>query len=367
LIASQHPNSTFADEARLGIARTETVLLILFGKTQEAQAAVEKLKTDFAGHPELADTLYEIAVVYDYVNSLEEAIELHSSVATDYADKESGSKSSIQESRLAIFELIDANELEAAEAAVVQMEADFAGHEMLCEQLELIAERYDKAGQFPKARAIYEQIINNCPENEISAIRADARLEKHEIFSAIESINDANCHAVIEKIKNEIPDVNECSHMLYYVAERLYNKGIILFRKDRTKAADYFAISTELLENEVADYIDNRDMEADTYLRLLIMYNLTGNYLESMYCCDKHLNEYPYFPMEWYVLFVNGRNYENLKLNGLINKVAADELIESTYQKLVAEYPNCDPVCLKHAKNWLNRYGQNIDIEPFVK
>jgi len=359
-VVSQYPGSTFADEARLGEARMEVGLLIYSGKTQEAQAAVEKLKTDFAGHSELADTLYEIAGMYDYKQSLEEAIELHSSVATDYTDKESGSQSSIQEARLVIIEMIDANELEAADAAVVQMETDFAGHKLLCEQLELIAEKYDQAGQFSNARAIYERIINNCSAETKVMIFARAGLDKYELSSAIESGDTGRIEAKVSGMGGYFAgDCQRLSEYLNTLAIRCYSEGRItrLAGDTNGKAINYFKADEMLLERVFTECPNSPLAPAACFSAAFLAARELNDYEKAIEYSLKTSDDWPdYEHAAWAQLDV-ADYFELMVQQGLIDAASAKPLIIAALEAVIEKYPGDGRA--RQAQSILEYYQQN--------
>ena len=159
-IAKEYPASTFADKARLGTAATEVCLLIVSDQIEASQTALEKLKNDFAAHPDLGEVLHEVAKAYDYQDSLKEARDLHSAVAAAYPDKEYGSLSAIDQAKVAIIELIDANNFTAAHTAIAEMRRDFANHPQLPDCLVSVAERCQERDETTLAAGLYQDVMD---------------------------------------------------------------------------------------------------------------------------------------------------------------------------------------------------------------
>lgn len=249
LVAGQYIDNKFAERARLGIYRTQAGILITSGKTEDANTIVEKIKSDFTENPDYTDTLYEIARVYDYVDSIEQAAEMHSGIVTDYPQDKFCSKAAIERARLAVLELIDTGRFEDANEAVAQMQADFAGHEMLCSQLELIAEEYDKAGELPEAVALYNKIIQNCDTTAKESMRARAGLDRYELFAVIDSGDDVRVEKTLNELGNRLVNGQGLDEYLNTLAKQCYSEARWSVIEDNNDRADtYYRAALRLRE-----------------------------------------------------------------------------------------------------------------------
>jgi TolA-binding protein len=359
-ILNQYPASKIAGEARLGIARTEADLLIIYGKTKEAQAVVGKIKADFAGRPELADTLYEIAKVYDYVDSLSNAYDLQSEIAADYPQTQYSPKASIHEARLAVFKLIDANDANAADAAVAQLEADFTGHEMLCDVLEKIAKRYDSAAFFTEAKAIYERIINNCSSQTDVMITARAALDKYELSSVIESGDTGQIGAMLSGMGSCYGgDCQRLSEYLNTLAIRCYSEGrwARLGGDIDDKADSYFSAAVSLWERVFTECPDSPLAPAACFSAAAQAGRELKDYDKAIEYYHKTSDNWPdYEQAAWAQLKV--ADYLELKVQeGLISAADASPLITTALETVIEKYPRDGRA--NQARSILEYYQQN--------
>jgi TolA-binding protein len=80
------PGSPFASNAKLGIARTEVTSLIVSEDYNQADAATEKMITDYLNNNRVADALYEIAYHYYSIGKYEKAIQYFQRLISDWPD-----------------------------------------------------------------------------------------------------------------------------------------------------------------------------------------------------------------------------------------------------------------------------------------
>ncbi|MGA2092871.1 MAG: hypothetical protein ABSH16_05620 [Sedimentisphaerales bacterium] len=72
-IIRDYPDSPWAKKARMGYAMTEAISLVVSGKFAEAKEVTDKMAADFAGNPDLAETLYWISGRFQAFDRFEEA------------------------------------------------------------------------------------------------------------------------------------------------------------------------------------------------------------------------------------------------------------------------------------------------------
>jgi tetratricopeptide (TPR) repeat protein len=153
-------------KAKIGIARMDACLFITSGNAEDANILVTKIKSDFIDNPVYANTLYEIARVYDYCKSIEQAERLHKAVV-ESSDIRLSSKASIEQAKLEIFRLIDNNDCIKFDDAIAKLRENFEDRPDLPETIQTIANKcaasgyeYESVGNYEKANWCFEQAIS---------------------------------------------------------------------------------------------------------------------------------------------------------------------------------------------------------------
>ncbi len=85
-ITQESPNGSSKTKAGLQYSRAEVQFLIISQKYDEAKAALDKLIADFSDHPDLPDTLYEIAQKYEWSDRYEESKSIYQQIIQNCPD-----------------------------------------------------------------------------------------------------------------------------------------------------------------------------------------------------------------------------------------------------------------------------------------
>ena len=83
-IIKNYPDGPYASKAQLGFRRAEILSFIVSRNYQEAEKATDELVTDFSGHPDLPDALYQTAERYRWVHEFDRAEDLYQQIIQDY-------------------------------------------------------------------------------------------------------------------------------------------------------------------------------------------------------------------------------------------------------------------------------------------
>jgi tetratricopeptide (TPR) repeat protein len=355
-IAADYPKNTYAGCASLLLAKLKVFELIDAGKYESADLAVSAMTRDFAGYRQFSRRLNEIAQRYAENQAWAYARLLHGRIAADYPNNRYGPRSAIRRSKLEIYELINAGDYEAADKAFLQMKTDFAGNDELYNQLDSIGERYEIVGQTEIAKRIYRQIIEDCPNNIDSAI-ARAQLKKYEVVSMAESSgNYAAVDAAAIQFSSEFAVPEQRCAAMFYLAKGLYEKALTYSpEQDSAKIANYLNRIIAIQENEVIGRVRLGTVELEAYLMLATACQRIGRYADSIEYCNKILNNYPDYDYCWHIQFMVGQSYEEMLKAGKMPEPEVKAQIETAYQKVLNNYPDCEAA--KLAKKWLVRNG----------
>jgi tetratricopeptide (TPR) repeat protein len=181
-IIQQHPDSFEAGKARLDIPKINDSLLTLSRTDTELQAAIDKLFTDFAGHPDLSDVVLAVAEPY-YDEALRKEAEGLTSQARSYFQKALAVHETVKNRVPGYVPTADTlcwtgvcyralgdyqKSIECSQKVV----DDWPGHEYAWRALFLVACNYEelkesgaisKSEAETKAKAAYEQLLEEYP------------------------------------------------------------------------------------------------------------------------------------------------------------------------------------------------------------
>jgi tetratricopeptide (TPR) repeat protein len=256
--------------------------------------------------------------------------------------------------------MIDANDVNAADAAVVKMETDFAGHEMLCAILEKIAEKFDQAGYFSNARAIYERVINNCSAETEVMITARAGLDKYELSSVIESGDTSRIEAIVSNMGGYYGgDCQKLSKYLNTLAIRCYSEGRLarLAGDTNGKAINYFKADEMLLERVFTECPNSPVAPAACFSAAFLAARELNNYEKAIEYSQKTSDDWPdYENAAWAQLDV-ADYFESMVQEGLIDAAAARPSITAALEAVIEKYP--ENGWAQQAQSILEYYQQN--------
>lgn len=218
-IISHYPDSTYADNARLGLAREKVLSLIISGEYNRAQKDINELIYEFTSDPCLPESLYWIAERYRWVHKWEQANEIYNKIKRDYPKNFTASKVNLGLARTNVLSLLLAKNYAAAEEAVDRLRVDFAGHPDLPETLYWIAEGYRWGDKYEKAKGLHRQIIQNHPDSKYSN-KAALGLARAEVLFLIISQDYDKAEELLYKLAADFSGHPDLPDTLYWVAER---------------------------------------------------------------------------------------------------------------------------------------------------
>ncbi len=184
-IIQQYAESSAAGKAQLAVKRTDVMLLIKSAEPNAVDEAIEDLIADFASHPALSETLFDIAEKgYEKLRTpvgYERAKRIYQQVIQRYPDSSHAARARLLVPKMDILSSIRNNEYEQASILTEKLIADFAGHSYLASCINVIVNKigekyYAKAFRFEtegredeakeyyrRAVAIWEKVITQLP------------------------------------------------------------------------------------------------------------------------------------------------------------------------------------------------------------
>lgn len=131
------------------------------GNDTAAQAAVDKLRTDFSENQYLPVALHEVAKLYSQFKKYEDANELHQYVINHWPQHDYAMWSWKDVGKLNI----ELDDMEAVQAAIDKLFADFSENEAIAGAIFRIAEHCRDFKKYEKANQLYQHILATWPED----------------------------------------------------------------------------------------------------------------------------------------------------------------------------------------------------------
>jgi len=357
-ILDEQAQSWYVNRADLAVVRTNIMHFIELGKEQEAQAALDKLPVDFAGHEDLPQAIYDIGKRYEWSHKYEQANKIYLQLVQKYPDSPWAGKVPLTVPRTNIVSLITEGKDTEAQAAIDKLVVDFSNHPDLPEALDNIAHRYEWTGKYEKAQSMYQQIAQQYPDTTYAGT-APLEISKVNILSLIDSAKDSEAQTALDSLTVDFKDsrilavaVSRIAEQYQFKAQQLENEGTAKTEDIRDCLSKAIAIWDRVI-NENKDIVivpQACSYSGDCYRKL-------SEYEKSAACYQKIVDDYPGNIMAWHALFMVGRNYEDLGKLGLIPKTEADAKTKAAYEQLVEQYPDCKAA--KAAQDWLDRNTSN--------
>jgi TolA-binding protein len=127
-IIQNHPDSQYADRARIGFAKANVQTLIMTKDYDSAKEALDILIDDFSEHPDLPEALYWIAERYNWMDRYEEAKSIHREIIEEFPDSPFAEKAELGFSKAEVLSLMMSQDYNGADAALDKMFTDFNSH-----------------------------------------------------------------------------------------------------------------------------------------------------------------------------------------------------------------------------------------------
>jgi TolA-binding protein len=227
-IIEDFPDSPYAEKAKLFLARTNAISLIVAGDYNEAQKAIDKLAVDFAGNPDLPGTIFWITERFERANRFEEAKNNYQRIVQNYPGHTYAKKAKLSVTRVELNALVASKDFNEAEETLNEMVSDFNGHPDLPKTLYWLAERY-KGLDRPEVNQIYAQLVQNYPDN----YYAKKIAAEHKEFSATEhtEVAEVNCAAWLAPDANLNIEAEKASVELYRIARGYEDSNDVVLAK----------------------------------------------------------------------------------------------------------------------------------------
>lgn len=164
-IIKKYQNNLYAGKAKLSISRARIISLIASEKYEDANASLDKFRTDFSDNPDLPEAIFWIAERLQRQDKFTEAKQNYQIIMNNYPDSIWAKKSKLWLSRINVLSLIVSQDYQGAQIALDKFAIDYSSNPDLPEALFWIAERYQRQNRPVEASSIYQKIQQSYPES----------------------------------------------------------------------------------------------------------------------------------------------------------------------------------------------------------
>ena len=354
-IASQYPDSDASVYARSYMVRFAIEEMILDGKLSEAEAAIAQLRSDFANFLELPWRLYELSQKYIQTGDMTHFRSVCQQLVSEYPDAAVSVSAKTQLARYAIEDLIDRGDTVAADAEILQMKSDFAGHPELPFRLWDVGSKYEILQYFSKSKALYQEILNDYPQEKTLNILCRAKLAAHDILDRLRNGDTAATDTAISQVKSQFKDPYEKTLTLFVIAENISVEVSRLGQEQDSIAAECLNRAMPIYENDVLNTVlsdSNNDVKAGAYYMLGLGYQRLKEYSKALQAFSNSYQANPKFQYADYCLYAQGYCSERMMKEETMTPADAKTIITMQYQQLISEFPKSHYT--KKAQVWLD-------------
>jgi TolA-binding protein len=220
-IIRDYPDSPWAKKAKMGYAMTDAMSLTILRRYSEAKEAADKMFTDFAGNPDVAEMLYWISGRLQALDRFEEAKQIQEQIIRDFPDNPWAIRARMGRAMTETISLIVSGKYTEAQAVIDKTAADFNGRPDLPEMLYWITGRFEMAGRADDAKRNYQMIVDSFPNN-LFAKRSKIGISRVDVISLIESKDYNEANTAIDKMVADFSTNPDLPETLFWLANR-YN------------------------------------------------------------------------------------------------------------------------------------------------
>lgn len=350
-IITDYPGSDDALKAQEKL----TILYIQWDKEPEAEAAFEELVTNYSEHEGIAKAVDHVADEYRNSDQYEKARDYYQYVLDNWPEAEHAIGSHVGAALSNILLLIQLGDDTGTEAALDNLIADFSEYKDIAKAVEHVADGYRNVGEYDKAGALYQYIVDTWPdaehvtESQMGAVLSDT-------LQFIQSGDDGAVHEAISGLIADFNDHRGLPRVVFQVGEGYYNNA--LWYKNEgfaTEAAGCFAKAAGVWERIITE-LPTSDLTTHAFYSSAYCLAAVGEYQSAIQYYEKVADDWPDFKYAWNAQFMVGRSYQALKDEGAISKSEADLKTKIAYKQLLKKYPNCKAA--RHARRWLSRHNR---------
>jgi tetratricopeptide (TPR) repeat protein len=318
-ILSNHPSDFYAMRAQSDLG----ICYLLQNKNVKAEAAVEKLLTDYTNHPDIAVEINRIANNYRDRKKYGNAIELYQHILSKYPSDPQAMRAQFW---LAVC-YIQMDRDEEVKAAAEKLLTSFSNHPNIIVGISRIADNYRARGKPDNAMELYQHALSKYPSDPQTM-----QAQSAQAVCYIQMDRDEEAKAAVEKLLTSFSNhpniavgIIRCANS--YIHQRKHDK-----RDKRVKRDKYYKRDNaiELYQHILSKYPSApQAMQAQSWLA--VCYIQTDRDEEAKAAVEKLLTSFSNHPRIIAGITRIANNY--LYLGKLDNAI-------ELYQRILSKYPS---------------------------
>jgi tetratricopeptide (TPR) repeat protein len=315
------------------------------GDDTAAEAAVDKLLTNFNDNPLIARAVWDTGQYYRDLKKYEKANRLYKHVVEHWPKAEHAlwAQADLIKSYLALGD--DPN----AQAAVDKLLTNFNDNPLIARAIHDTAWEYRKLANYGRANELDRYVIDRWPED-VQAMWAKMDMAKTDIVLG----NYAGADKTVDILMTDFSDQPEVATAIFMLGEQYYNKAFQFENESReAEAKEHFRKAIAIWER-IINELPRSSMTPQAYYFAARCYETLGEYDYAANYYQMVIDKWPDYQYSDYAHFLLARCFEKLANSGSIPKNEAAVMIRHTCEKLLADYPNSQIV--KATNNLLEQW-----------
>ncbi len=305
------------------------------GDDTAAEAAVEKLLTNFNESPLIARAIWDTGQYYRDLKKYENANQLYKHVVTNWPKGEHAiwAQADLIKSYLA---LADAP---SAEAAVEKLIADFSWSEHIARAIHDTAWEYRKLANYAKADELDRYVIDRWPED-VQAMWAKMDMAKTDIALG----NYAAADKTVDILITDFREQADLPTAIFMLGEQYYNKAFGCENQGQTaEAKSHFQKAIAIWER-IINELPQSSITAQAYYFVARCCERLAEYEDAIEYYQVVLDNWPNYERAWNAQFLLGQCFDELARSGSIPEEDAAVMIRYACQEVLANHPYCPAV-----------------------
>ena len=299
-----------------------------------AQAAVDKLLSDFCEHQGISQVIHAVAQHYERAKgNLEKALELHRYNVEHFSSDMYAMWSQVE---IVYSHIRDGNDT-GADEAFGKLVTLFAEQPTLPKEIYQVGDEYAKVLNYDKAGALYQYVIANWPDTEYE-MWAKSGIIKLDIYFG----NDANVQPALDQLIADYNDHPALPEAVFQIADEYYNKAIRHTKERRNNQAnDFYLKAIAVWQKMIQELPLSAKYTPRAYYCSAVVYSQElGEYLKGIEYYQIIVDNWPDYKYAWHAQYFIGKYYEKLRDSGSLPESEANPKIEQTYEAVIKKYPD---------------------------
>jgi len=319
---------------------------LALGDDADAQAAVDKLLTNFNDNPLTARAVWDTGQYYRDLKKYEKANRLYQHVVNNWPKAEHAlwAQADLIKSYLALGD--DPN----AQAAVDKLLTNFNDNPFVARAIHDTAWEYRKLGNYGRANELDQYVIDHWSAD-VQVMWAKMDMAKTDIWLG----NYAAAEKTIDILIADFNDQPELATAIFMLGEQYYNKAFQFENESReAEAKEHFRKAIAVWER-IINELPRSSMTPQAYYFAARCYESVGEYKKAIEYYQVVVDTWPDYEYAWNAQFLIARCYDKLASSGQIPAADAAVQIRRGCDKVLANYPDC--MAVKAAGNLLKRWN----------